>query len=67
LDESRREPAGGPECSQKDSAVAQYALEGLPNKVMATQYKTTLPDEALLVTELERTRQILESHRRSKG
>ena len=59
-------PVGLILCAQKDSAVAKYALEGLPNKVMATRYKTTLPDEALLVTELEKTRQTLESHRKSK-
>jgi len=46
---------------------AKYALEGLPNKVMATQYKTTLPNEALLDTELEKTRQILETRRKSNG
>ena len=26
-------------CNQKDEAVAHYALEGLPNKVMAAQYR----------------------------
>ena len=36
-----------------------YALAGLPNKVMATEYKTVLPDEKLLAAELERTRRLL--------
>lgn len=59
-------PVGLILCAQKDSAVAKYALEGLPNKVMATEYRTTLPDENLLAVELEKTRQILESRRRSR-
>lgn len=59
-------PVGLILCAQKDSAVAKYALEGLPNKVMATEYRTTLPDENLLAVELEKTRQILESRRTSK-
>jgi hypothetical protein len=25
-------------CAQKDEAVAHYALEGLPNKVLAREY-----------------------------
>jgi predicted nuclease of restriction endonuclease-like (RecB) superfamily len=45
----------------KDSSVAHYALEGLPNKVLAAEYLTILPDEKLLADELERTRRILKS------
>ena len=30
--------------SQKDEAVARRALAGLPNKVMAAEYRTALPD-----------------------
>ena len=52
-------PVGLILCAQKDDAVARYALEGLPNKVMAAEYRTTLPDEALLATEIERTRTML--------
>lgn len=46
-------------CAEKDNALAHYALEGLPNKVMAAEYKTTLPDEKILVNELERTSKLL--------
>jgi len=46
-------------CAEKDNALAHYALEGLPNKVMAAEYKTTLPDERILVDELERTSKLL--------
>lgn len=34
-------------------SVARYALEGLPNKVMAAEYRTTQPDEELLAREIE--------------
>lgn len=37
-------------------SLARYALEGLPNKVMAAEYRTALPDEAVLVAEVERAR-----------
>jgi predicted nuclease of restriction endonuclease-like (RecB) superfamily len=52
-------PVGLILCAQKDEAVARYALDGLPNKVMAAEYRTTLPDEALLASEIERTRAML--------
>ena len=52
-------PVGLILCAQKDAAVARYALEGLPNKVMAAEYRTTLPDEELLASEIERTRTML--------
>ena len=52
-------PVGLILCAQKNEAVARYALEGLPNKVMAAEYRTTLPDEALLASEIERTRTML--------
>ena len=47
-------------CSEKDEALARYALEGLSNNVMAAEYRITLPDEKLLAAELERTRQNIE-------
>lgn len=53
-------PVGLILCNKKDEAVAHYALDGLPNKIMAAEYQTMLPDENLLVEELERTRQRLE-------
>jgi len=57
-------PVGLILCAYKDTAVAKYALEGLPNKVMAAEYRTTLPDEKLIAAELERTRRILDERRR---
>lgn len=53
-------PVGLILCAQKDHAVAHYALEGLPNKILASEYRTTLPDEKTLATELERTRKQFE-------
>ena len=53
-------PVGLVLCSQKDEALARYALEGLPNNVMAAQYRVTLPDEELLAAEIDRTRQVIE-------
>ncbi len=52
-------PVGLILCAQKDEAVARYALDGLPNKVMAAEYRTTLPDEDVLASEIDRTRQAL--------
>jgi len=56
-------PVGLILCSYKDRAVAKYALEGLPNKVMASEYKLALPDEKRLVEELNRTRRMLEARK----
>jgi hypothetical protein len=50
-------------CTQKDHAVVHYALETLPNKVLAAEYRTTLPDEETLAAELERTRRLLDARR----
>jgi predicted nuclease of restriction endonuclease-like (RecB) superfamily len=50
-------------CSQKDEAIARYALDGLPNKILATEYRTVLPDEQLIADEIEKTRQQLEARR----
>ena len=57
--EEENPPVGLILCAQKDEAVARYALEGLPNKVMAAEYRTTLPDEELLASEIDRTREAL--------
>jgi predicted nuclease of restriction endonuclease-like (RecB) superfamily len=47
-------------CARRDAAVAHYALEGLPNKVLAAEYGTTLSDEEVMAAEVERTRKSLE-------
>jgi hypothetical protein len=62
--EGENPPVGLILCAQKDEAVARYALEGLPNKVMASEYRTALPDEKDLAAEIERTRALLEDRKR---
>ncbi|MCY4623589.1 MAG: PDDEXK nuclease domain-containing protein [Chloroflexi bacterium] len=58
--EDENPPVGLILCSEKDESLARYALDGLPNNVMAGEYRITLPDEKLLATELDRTRQAME-------
>ena len=59
--EGENPPVGLILCSEKDEALAQYALlEGLSNNVMAGEYRITLPDETVLAAELDRTRQAME-------
>jgi predicted nuclease of restriction endonuclease-like (RecB) superfamily len=59
-------PVGLILCAQKNEALAHYALEGLPNKVMATEYRTALPEERLIADELDRTRRLLEARKAVK-
>ena len=54
-------PVGLILCADKGHALARYALEGLPNKIMAANYKMILPDAELLQNELEKTRTLLEN------
>jgi predicted nuclease of restriction endonuclease-like (RecB) superfamily len=49
-------PVGLILCARTNAAVARYALEGLPNKVLAAEYHTVLPDEKLLAEELAKAR-----------
>ncbi len=57
-------PVGLILCAEKDDAIAKYALEGLPNKVLAREYKLALPDEKRLAAEIEKTRDLLERRTR---
>ena len=47
-------PVGLILCADKGHALARYALDGLTNKIVAANYKTVLPDAALLQKELEK-------------
>ena len=58
--EGENPPVGLILCSEKDEALARYALEGLSNKVLAAEYRITLPDETVLAAELDRTRQAID-------
>ena len=53
-------PVGLILCAEHRSGVARYALEGLPNKILAAEYRMTLPSEETLAAELARSRKMLE-------
>ena len=50
-------------CADKGAAEAHYALDGLPNKILAAEYQTVLPDEKLLAKEIEKTQLALSARR----
>jgi predicted nuclease of restriction endonuclease-like (RecB) superfamily len=50
-------------CERKSAGVVHYALDNLPNKVMAAEYKTVLPKEKQLLKEMATARRALELHR----
>lgn len=54
-------PVGLILCADKGHALARYALDGLPNKIMAANYKTVLPEAEVLQREIEKTRLALEA------
>ena len=47
-------------CSERNEAVAHYALGNLQNRVMAREYRLTLPEESVLVREISDTRRALQ-------
>jgi predicted nuclease of restriction endonuclease-like (RecB) superfamily len=53
-------PVGLILCTEKGAAEAHYALDNLPNKVLAAEYQTVLPNEKLIAEELDRSRQEIE-------
>lgn len=53
-------PVGLILCAEKGAAEAHYALDNLPNKILAAEYQTILPDEKLIAEELEKSRRELE-------
>lgn len=52
-------PVGLILCSEKDDAVAHYALENLPN-ILAREYQLKLPDEEKLAAQIEEARKSIE-------
>jgi len=56
-------PVGLILCAEKGAAEAHYALDNLPNKVLAAEYRTILPQETLIAEELERSRRELEARK----
>ena len=58
--EGENPPIGLILCSYKGEALAKYALDGLPNEVLAREYLLLLPDEKTLQTEIENAARRLE-------
>ncbi len=52
-------PVGLILCAEKGTAEAHYALDNLPNKILAAEYKTILPNEQILANALKRSRLFL--------
>jgi predicted nuclease of restriction endonuclease-like (RecB) superfamily len=63
--EGENPPVGLILSAQKNDALARYALENLPNKVLAAEYRLALPDEKVLAQEIKRTRKLIEERRKS--
>jgi len=57
-------PVGLILCAEKGASEAHYALDNLPTKVLAAEYKTVLPNEQLIADQLEKSRVELEHRRR---
>jgi predicted nuclease of restriction endonuclease-like (RecB) superfamily len=60
-------PVGLILCAEKGAAEAHYALDNLPNKILAAEYQTVLPEEKLIAGELDRSRRELERRRFTDG
>ncbi len=64
-------PVGLILCTQKDEALARYALDGLHNKMLVREYLTALPPELELAREVNRAREVLvrqvETRRLARG
>ncbi len=57
-------PVGLILCSEKDTAVAHYALGNLSNKVLAREYRLALPDEVQVAERIGNTRRLLSKQSR---
>ena len=57
-------PVGLILCTDKDDALARYAMGGLGSKMLVREYLTALPKEAALAAEVARTRELLERQAR---
>ncbi|MGC2501592.1 MAG: PDDEXK nuclease domain-containing protein, partial [Silvibacterium sp.] len=55
MKEGENPPVGLILCAEKGSAEAHYALDNLPNKVLAAEYQMVLPNEEIIADELKRS------------
>jgi hypothetical protein len=63
MNEGENPPVGLILCAEKGTEEAHYALDNLPNKVLAAEYQMVLPDEKIIADELKRSRVRLEERR----
>jgi predicted nuclease of restriction endonuclease-like (RecB) superfamily len=54
-------------CTEKGVAEAHYALDNLPNKVLAAEYRTVLPEEEMIAAELQRSQLELQERTLAAG
>jgi hypothetical protein len=59
MDPHEKPPVGLLLCSEKDAAVAHYALGNLSNQVLARQYHLNLPGEAEIAKRIDTARRML--------
>ncbi len=64
--EGENNPVGLILCSERNEAVAHYALGNLSNTVLAREYKVQLPSEDRLADELAETRRALVTQRSTR-
>jgi len=57
-------PVGLILCTERDDALARYALDGLGNRVLAREYRLALPKEKKLEAALEKARKAIEGRGR---
>lgn len=62
--EDENPPMGLILCTERDDAVARYSLGGLPNNVMAREYRVTLPKEKKLEAVMAKARRNIEKVRK---
>ena len=60
-------PVGLILCAFKDEALARYALDNLPNKVLAAEYRTVLPDEKIIAADVQKAQRMLERRQHPAG
>jgi hypothetical protein len=63
MKEGENPPVGLILCAEKGTAEAHYALDNLPNKVLAAEYQMVLPDEKAIADELKLSGVRLEERR----
>lgn len=57
-------PVGLILCTERDDAVAHYSLGGLPNSVLAREYRIALPKEKMLAEAVSKARRKIEKKRK---